>query len=102
MVAVRYTEFPSLSHFKNPQGESGVAETQVELAAEISPDRLTISWAILLHSYTEERTPIFKSNGRSVAVEIQEWATSSVQEVTGVQESRYTGIAGEDVGCSDW
>ncbi len=100
MATVSYTKFPALSHCKNPPGEREVAETRVELAAEISPDRLTISWAILLHSYTEETTPIFKSNGRSVTVDVREWATFSVQEVTGVQGSRYTGIASEDVGFS--
>jgi hypothetical protein len=100
MAAVSYTEFPALFHFNHPRGEREVAETRVELATEISPDRLTISWAILLHSYTEETTPIFKSNGRSVAVDVREWATYSVQEVTGVQGSRFTGITSEDVGFS--
>lgn len=101
MAAARYyTEFPTLYDCKNRELEVGVVERLIELGGEIPPHLLKVSWAILLRSYTEEKTPIFKFNGRSVAVDVQEWDTSSVQDVTGVLGSRYTGISSLEVGVS--
>ena len=100
MAAMRYTEFPNLSHSNTSQVEIGVAERVFEVGVDISPRHLAISWAILLRSYTEEQSPIFKTDGRSITVNTWEWATPPVQEVVDVQGSRFTGISGLEAGIS--
>ena len=101
MATARYTEFPNLSDCRrNTEWQEGQDERLVEIGGGTSPDLLKISWAILLRSYTEEKAPIFKFNGRSVRVDLQEWDTSSVQEIAGVQGSRYTGISTLEAGFS--
>lgn len=102
MAAARYTEFPILHHCKNLVLEPGQDEISIEVAGDISLYLLKISWAILLRSYTEEKVPIFKFNERSVAVDLQEWETSSVQDIAGVVGSRYTGIFTQEAGFPDW
>lgn len=100
MATTRYTEFPTLSDCKNLESDVGQDEKSIEIAGEPSLYLLKVSWALLLRSYTEEKTPIFKFNGRSVAVDLQEWDTSSVQDIAGVQGSSYTGISTLEAGLS--
>lgn len=100
MATTSYTEFPSLSHRNNPQVGPGVAERLIEVGLDTSPDLLAISWAILLQSYTEDKTPIFRFDDRSVTVDCQDGASFSIQEIAGVAGSRYTGISGLEVGFS--
>jgi hypothetical protein len=100
MAAARFTEFPNLSHSKNPRGISGVAERAIEVGVDNSPHHLAISWAILLRSYTEEHSPIFKINERNVTVNTLEGSTPSVQDVVDVQGSRFTGISQLEAGVS--
>lgn len=102
MAAARYTEFPSLYDCKNPDLEGCQEERLIEIGGEASPYLLKISWAILLRSYTEEKSPIFKFNGRSVAVDVQEWDTSAIRDITGVLGSRYTGISTLEAGFPRW
>lgn len=98
MAAKKFTEFPTLSYRKDPCEEADVVERLIDVGVDISPYPLTISWALLLRSYTDEKTPIFKSNGRSIAVNIQEWDTSSVQDVINIIGSRCTGISSLEAG----
>lgn len=100
MAAMRFTEFPNLSHSNNPRVETGVAERVIEVGVDNSPHHLAISWAILLRAYTEEQSPIFKINGRSVTVNILDSATPTVQDVVDVQGSRFTGISELKAGVS--
>ena len=102
MAAAKYTEFPILYACKNLELGPGQDEILIEIGGEISLYLLKISWAILLRAYTEEKIPIFKFNERSIAVELQEWDTSSVQDIVGVLGARYTGISTQEAGFSDW
>lgn len=102
MAAARYTEFPILHYRKNLDLGLDHDEILIEIAGETSLDVLRFSWAILLSFYTEEKIPIFKFNERSVAVDLQEWDTSSVQDIAGVLGSRFTGISTQEAGLSDW
>lgn len=98
MAAATYTEFPILHDCKNLELGPGQDELLIEFAGEISLYLLKISWAVLLRAYTEEKIPIFKFNESSVAVELQEWDTSSVQDVVDVLGARYTGISTQEAG----
>ena len=102
MAAKTYTEFPALSHGKKPGVPLDGAERLIEVGVETSAASLAISWAILLRSYTEEQTPIFKFDERSVAVDLHNGVPSSVQEIAGVLGSRLTGISSLEVGPLRW
>lgn len=98
MSTLTYTVFPNLYAGQNPCLEEIAPQEAIKCTLDAPLDLLIISWAILLQSYTEEATSVFRVHGQSLAVETLDWISPVVKNVTSVQGYRYTGIFGQDVG----
>lgn len=95
---MRYTQFPNLfSSRPNWTGEASVhpAHLSFNFHAEASSETLTVAWAILLRSFTEELAPIFRVYNNNVAVDTSDWASPQVHHVSRVEGDFSTGILDE-------
>lgn len=89
---MRYTQFPNLfSSRPNWTGEDS-AHQSIGFDAEASSETLTVAWAILLRSFTEEVAPIFRVYNNNVTVDISDWALPLVHHVAKVEGDFSTGI----------
>lgn len=89
---MRYTQFPNLYPTRpNWTGEAS-AHTSLKFHAEASSETLTVAWAILLRSFTEEVAPIFRVYNKNVAVDTSDWASPLVHYVSKVEGEFSTGI----------
>lgn len=89
---MRYTQFPNLfSSRPNWIGEDSDHQS-IDFHAEASSETLTVAWAILLRSFTEEVAPIFRVFNNDVTVDTSDWASPPVHLVTKVEGDFSTGI----------
>ena len=100
MKPARFTRFPDLCSSRPIETGDHLTQRSVDVALGAPFEILVISWAILLRFYTEETAPTFKIYGRSVTVEVSDWAAPVVSDVTAVEGERFTGIVDEEVGYS--
>lgn len=97
---MRYTQFPNLfSSRPNWTGEAS-AHLSINFHAEASSETLTVAWAILLRSFTEEVVPIFRVYNNNVAVDTSDWASPLVHHVSKVEGDFSTGILDEQASYS--
>lgn len=89
---MRYTQFPNLfSSRPNWTGED-YANQSIDFHAEASSETLTVAWAILLRSFTDEVAPIFRVYNSNVTVDTSDWASPLVHPGTEVEGDFSTGI----------
>lgn len=97
---MRYTQFPNL--FSSRPNWTGKDSTHLSLNfhAGASSETVTVAWAILLRSFTEEVAPIFRVYNNDVTVDTSDLASPLVHHVSAVEGDFSTGIIDEQASYS--
>lgn len=92
---MRYTQFPNLFSSRPNWSGKDSAHLSLNFHAEASSETLTVAWAILLRSFTEDVAPIFRVYNNNVTVDTSDWASPLVHHVSKVEGDFSTGILDE-------
>lgn len=89
---MRYTQFPNLFSSRPIWTGEDSAHQSIDFHAEASSETLTVAWAILLRSFTEEVNPIFRVYNNNVTVDTSDLDSPLVHQVIKVEGDFSTGI----------